>query len=273
MNDKIYFEMSRIRDGLSDKDTDSQYELLLRNRSVAVVGPARTLIGKGQGKLIDSHDIVIRLNETFEQLPVPSNLAADIGTKADIFYCNQVVLRKHLLQQQKVRQAELAKICNLTGTRYFVCTNNGLSFDKTGSPGRTCDRQDRNLNSDFKTFLARQNMQAGFRIAYTASETIMRWMRGQCGRTGFVAIVDLLHFGIERLYVTGMTFYHGGGHLLSSDSVDLHPLKNRDGTWARDRTGFGHDSFAELELMRLLVQCFGKRIEVDEVLSSLLYTK
>ncbi len=105
---------------------------------------------------------------------------------------------------------------------------------------------------------------------YSASETLMRWMKGHCGRTGFVAIVDLLHFDIQQLYITGMTFYHGGGHLLSPDSTELHPLKNRDGTWAKDQTGFGHDSFAELDLMKLIVQCFEKRVEVDNVLSELL---
>jgi len=266
----IYSEMGRIRDGLIDRDSDLEYTRLLKNKRVAVVGPARTLIGRKQGSFIDSHDIVVRFNDAFQHLPVPSGLSDDIGTRADILYSNQVLLRKDILQQHGIRHIQLAKTCGEVGTKYFVCTNNSLSFDKSGSPNPTCDRQDRRLASEFKKLLVHQRIQAGFRMVYAASETLMRWMNGNCGRTGFVAILDLLQFDIERLYVTGMTFYHGGGHLLSPDSTELHPLKNRDGTWARDETGLGHDSFVELELMRLIVQCFEKRVEVDDVLSALL---
>src|SRR6266568_2263825 len=106
---QIYSELNRIRDGLIDSDSDLQYEKLLKNKTVAVVGPARTLIGTGQGRFIDSHDIVVRFNDAFQQLPVSSSLSVDIGTKADILYCNQVILRRNILQQQGIRHTQLAR--------------------------------------------------------------------------------------------------------------------------------------------------------------------
>ncbi len=267
---QIHSEMSTIQGGLFRFESDREYEKLLKNKRVAVVGPARTLIGSKQGRFIDSHDVVVRFNDAIEQLPVSSSLSDDIGTKADILYCNQVILRKSILQQG-ISHKQFARICHEVGIQYLVCTNNSLSFDKKGSPSPTCDRRDEHIVSDFKNFLVHHRIKLGFRIVYTASEMLIRWMNGNFGRTGFVAILDLLHFDIRSLYVTGMTFYHGGGHLFSTSSSELHPLKNRDGTWARDNSGLGHNSYMELELMKLMAQCFQNKLEVDKDLASLLH--
>ena len=109
------------------------------------------------------------------------------------------------------------------------------------------------------------------RVVHAASRMLNRWLQGHFGRTGFVALADLLTFDVRHLYVTGMTFYHGGGgHLFPQSAEDLHPLKNRDGTWARDRSGLGHDSFLELQAMQVLARCFRHRLTLDEPLQRLL---
>lgn len=267
---QIPSEMSDIRNGLLRLDPHPAYEQLLKNKSVAIVGPARTMLGKKQGRMIDTYDIVVRLNEVFEHLPVTPSLGDDIGTRVDIIYCNQVILKKNILKQEGVSHEKFIKICDDAGIRYFVCTNNSLSFENTGKPSPSCDKQDKLVISDFKQFLSRHGMKTRFRLVYTASEILKGWLQGNWGRTGFIAVLDLLGFDISRLYVTGMTFYHGGGHLFSSDPIELHPLKNRDGTWARSHTGLGHNSYLELDIMRLLVRCFRPKLEVDEDLLMLL---
>jgi hypothetical protein len=67
-----------------------------------------------------------------------------------------------------------------------------------------------------------------------------------------------------------MTFYHGGGHLLAPPSAEMHPLKNRDGSRAESVDGVGHDSYRELEVMKTLVRCFARTIELDSTLDSLI---
>ena len=266
----IYSEMCTIRD--TPIDSGSEYVQLLRNKRVAVVGPARTLIGKGQGyDFIDSHDIVVRFNEAFRQVPIPRKPVHRYRQKG------RYLLLQPGHSQGKTRSsnkegfnAAHSQECAKRQTKYFCCTNNGLSFNRDGSPTGACDKQDRKLAADFTNLLLRHKVNATFRMVHSSSEKIMRWMNGQCGRTGFVAILDILQFDIARLHITGMTFYHGGGHLLAPESANLHPLKNRDGTWARDDKVFGHDSFVELDLMRLLIRCFEKKVEVDGVLSALL---
>ena len=46
-------------------------ETFLKDKTVVIVGPAPSIIGSNQGKLIDSFDIVIRLNKA---LPIPEHL-------------------------------------------------------------------------------------------------------------------------------------------------------------------------------------------------------
>lgn len=269
-NQRIYSELCDIRAGKLQLGQDTDYGQLLKNKSVAVVGPARTLLGKKQGQLIDSYDIVVRFNDFFECLPVVPSLADDIGIKADILYCNQVILRKNILEEKGVSNKEFIKICKEVDIKYFVCTNNSLSFEITGESAPSCAIEDRQLIHDFERFLSQHEMKTKFRLVYTASHLLSKWLQGNWGRTGFIAILDLLGFDISRLYITGMTFYHGGGHLFAPNSFELHPLKNRDGTWAKDRSGLGHNSYLELDLMRLFVQCFHHKLEVDEDLLMLL---
>ena len=55
----------------------------MREKSVALVGPALYMAGIGLGNEIDSHDIVIRLNRGMESV---SKYSEDVGTRTDILY-------------------------------------------------------------------------------------------------------------------------------------------------------------------------------------------
>jgi Glycosyltransferase family 29 (sialyltransferase) len=240
------------------RDIDPAYSRLVSGKTVAVVGPARTLVGASRGQHIDSHDLVVRFNDTFD-LPSRPELVADIGSRTDILYCNQVILRRALAGG--VMWDRLA---------YLVCTNNSLSYSADGSPEPSCDHQDRPVIARLAAELARQGSTTRWRVVRTASEQLSHWLDGNWPRTGLVGIVDLLAFEPRRLFVTGMTFYHGGGHLLLPASHELHPLKNRDGSWARSPSGVGHDSYREIEVMRRLAQEHRGVLEVDDALQALL---
>jgi hypothetical protein len=222
-------------------DVDPAFAKLVSGKTVAIVGPARTILGKKHGAHIDAHDLVVRFNDTFD-LPSRRALTADIGSRTDILYCNQVILKE-------IGARALAH----PGLQAIVCTNNSLSFSLASEPA-----------------LARHTPPPTVRVVQAASATLSTWLRGNWARTGMVGILDVLSFGPRRLFISGMTFYHGGGHVLAPETRELHPQKNRDGSSSLSPSGQGHDSYLELEIMKDLAREYAQVIEVDGALAALL---
>jgi hypothetical protein len=71
----------------TDPELNKLYATLLRARRVAIVGPAATIRGSAQKELIDSYDVIVRINN---QWPPDPKLVPDIGSRADVIYhcCN-----------------------------------------------------------------------------------------------------------------------------------------------------------------------------------------
>jgi Glycosyltransferase family 29 (sialyltransferase). len=160
------------------------FKEFVTGKRIVIVGPAATLKGSGYGSLIDSHDIVVRLNHAW---PLPKEFAEDIGTRIDVIYhnlnpLNQRILPKHVAQMKK------------DGVKWIVSSHpaNRLKY-------RRRHRRFRRANKGRLRFRA-----------------IPAWLKRRLKRkvgfpnSGVVAIADLLRFPIESLYVTGFSFYTTG---------------------------------------------------------------
>lgn len=249
-------------------DGDAGFARLVNARRLAIVGPARTLRDKRQGPLIDSFDLIVRFNETFTVVGPGSAWAGDYGTRTDIVYANQVILRK-LLGNHAARRRFVDR-CRALDLKYLVCTNNSGSYTATGDPAPSCPLADAHVCRDVASLLGDEGLPARCRVVTAVPALLRAWMGGQVPRSGFVGMVDLMLLDAARVYVTGATFYHAGGHILADEAEALHPLRNRDGSWARDASGVGHDSYLECEIMRVLARAFHARLGVDEDLLKIL---
>jgi hypothetical protein len=249
-------------------DDDRDFANLVRGKRIAVVGPARTLIGRNKGEWIDSHDLVVRFNEAFTYLKGSDARPTDLGSRTDVLYCNQVVLRKNILDGLSAKRHFIA-FAGESNLKYAVCTNNSLSYDNNGTPSVRCKKKDMNIPKLFARFLGDKVPGTKFRIVTTASALTIKWLNGNWGRTGFVALVDLLGYRPAQLSIAGMTFYHGGGHL-AAKGLDLHPRGNRDGTSSISSEGLGHDSHIELEILRRMTKTFRPILEIDQDLIGVL---
>jgi Glycosyltransferase family 29 (sialyltransferase) len=239
---------------------------LLKGKDVVIVGPAELLRGKGLGKMIDAYDLVVRLNTAIHYMPFNRELANDIGARTDILYCNNEVIIKHILLQQGISHEKFRSVCEEAEIKYLVSTNNGFTFPPQDEPAPHCWSED----LAFNLFLKSQGLRMGFRMLYSTSARARTILGGYTGRTGFLAILDLLSYDLHRLAITGMTFYHGGGHLFFADRASsLHPMKDHQGQESPENVR-GHNSYLELELLRKLARLYGPKLELDEFLQKLL---
>ena len=57
---------------------------IVKDKRVALIGPAPYLTGKGSGNYFDNYDVVCRPNDIIP----PENLRADYGNKTDVMFHN-----------------------------------------------------------------------------------------------------------------------------------------------------------------------------------------
>lgn len=66
-----------------NKLNENQFKSLIKNKRIAIVCPSKCVARSKQRNLIESYDLVVRVNR---QHPVPHHLIDDIGSKTDLLY-------------------------------------------------------------------------------------------------------------------------------------------------------------------------------------------
>ncbi len=162
----------------------STFKEYLTGKRVVLVGPADTLRGQKMGSFIDAHDAVVRLNHAW---PLPLKLKEDIGSRTDILYHNLNP------KKQRIRKTDVHRMYQ-EGVKWIVSTH-------PASRARYRRRQ-RRIKRVSKRLV-------GLR---TVPLSVKRRLRPHIGSVngGLIAIVDLLRYPIEHLYVTGFSFYKTG---------------------------------------------------------------
>lgn len=165
----------RIRDRRLDEISSDSSSLLdyLKGKRVVVVGPAEYLQGRGLGRWIDDHDVVVRMNRS-------RPLAEDYGSRTDILFNFITELwADYFIDQQPFLEDGLKAIVTTTALPNYYCRFRR----KTKIP----------------TFLL------------TKQE--YRAIRNEIGskpNTGTVAVAYLLTTKIASLDVVGMDLYASG---------------------------------------------------------------
>ena len=61
----------------------ADFAKLIADKTVAIVGPASYLTNSGLGEEIDNHQVVVRINRSYESV---DKFSKDVGTRTDILY-------------------------------------------------------------------------------------------------------------------------------------------------------------------------------------------
>ena len=164
---------------------DTQYNDLLKDKKVIIVGPSPSLVGSGKGKEIDDYDIVVRVNKGF---PIEEGLESDLGSRTDIHY--------HCLHTSP-------ECC---GDIFYKEMKEADVFVSCPYP-----KWIRNFHGDVTRF-ERDNKKwdLGFHVLDTDYYLGIADMLGTRANSGTLTILDLLCYDVKELHITGFTWFRDG---------------------------------------------------------------
>jgi hypothetical protein len=218
---------------IGDPGATRAYGRYLAGKRVVLVGPAPTVEGSGQRDLIESHDVVVRINHA---LPVPAHLQPDVGCRTDVLY--------HNLWRASPKARPFPELVALIdGHVQWVCAVHPYV------------NLDHPFADDIDRFVEDLAGRVPFRVPGSLRWLCTRWDCGTRPNAGVSAIADLLGFDLARLYVTGFTFYTG-------------PRAYHDG-YRGNGIGPEHDQDGQRAFIARLLRT-DARLAVDDVLSEVL---
>lgn len=181
----------------------NKYKKYLKGKRVALVGPGWHTKNTKQHDLIESYDVVVRLNDGYILV---NNFKEDLGSRTDIIYVSlstyyfthKIFTKKKLMKFKK----DFKWISNNSANVHKSCALRLEKVDKKKRPPIYC------VEKDVYDKLARK---VGGKLLkkYSNDKKVYKKNKKKLS-TGIVAIYDLLQHEIEELYVTGVSFYHKG---------------------------------------------------------------
>ena len=163
-------------------------ENLFKQKRVVIVGPAESTLLNKNGSIIDSYDIIVRVNRGIEPI---SEYSEYIGTRTDVLYnCmlerpdNGGIINVNELQKNKVAIVIYHPEVSFSGVAYNKPPSTAIKPIKK--------LKDANI----------ENCMIDYNFYNSISDKV------KCRpNTGYIAIHHILSFDIKELYITGFTFY------------------------------------------------------------------
>lgn len=219
-----------------------EYEKLfcefVRDKCIALVGPAQSILETRKGDVIDKFDLIVRLNKS---LPLPQDLKDDIGTRTDIIYNS---LNTSDFPGQNNLNPKLYKKYGVQ----FVCSsypfNHGIFHD------------------DILNYVQRYKFELPLKVMNDMKFKKFEQSLGTRPYTGTCAIMDLLSYPIKYLYITGLDFYH-------TKYINTYRKISKEGLRHTKNSPI-HQAQPQLEYLRN-ISFFDNRIILDGFLDKLVY--
>ena len=177
-----------------DYIVDGDLNNIIKNKSIAYVGPAPNIQGKSGGEYIDSYDIVMRVGDPPIGFLGQTGKESDYGSRTDILVHSYNVQDRHHLSQDKQWLMNLKYLLQPM-VRSSETPQQESWFSEIGVPVHNVP--DHHIKSDSHW----NKGKPGYLYDYL----------GSLPNTGFIGILTLLNYDMKCLYITGMTFYNMGG--------------------------------------------------------------
>lgn len=221
---------------------DYNYNKLLHNKRVALVGPSSNTTNTKQGDLIESYDLVVRLNKTFD---IPLSRYKDIGKRTDILY-------------NSMNTTDFPGQNDFTPKLIQKLKSNNLKYISSPYPFMYP------FDNDILKFIEINENQIKLHISdivlykYLVSVLKCRPYTGTC------AIIDLLNYPIKELYITGIDCYLNQ-YYNEYRNISKKELKNL-------RNNHIHKNLPQLEFIKNLA-INDSRLKLDSFLDNYFFKK
>jgi len=200
---KDLFGPAELRLFLEKIKPDEKYNDYLRGKRVAIVGPSKHMLAYDAGSVIDEYDVVIRM-KWVDILPLSEHCngkyVKHIGSKTDVVYGNRFLIVNNMMQEylEYFKRSEID---------HYRIPDNKVSnhfFSKELACGTTYTEY---ACGDFG--LQYQSI--------TQTDGTRYWPQ-----TGTVAIMEAIASDAAEIFVSGITMYHGGGHIFQKNKNPTH---------------------------------------------------
>ena len=166
-------------------------ESIITNKRVALVCPSPHLQGENLGELIDSYDVICRVNEIFSCM----GMEEDYGSRTDVCFwnlgCNFMNAFKTMIDNS------YGKFDNV---KLVVCPRHSLHVTPhhigNFSPNKNVFANFKSLNIDKKFFHIGDDKNNEFESSIGCHPSL-----------GTLALLTMLEYNVKELYVCGMSFY------------------------------------------------------------------
>lgn len=240
--------LTQLRDlgeeGFGNYIKNNNFSKLVKNKKIAYVCPSPHLKGKKLGKLIDSYDLVVRVNQAYE---MPESDWEDYGSRTDIVMnCLNHYKRNAINENLKFSNSLKHIVCPMVSVGEVEIIKDFMS----------------NLDVDWHNISDKYIFKCFNEIGTTAN-------------TGLMGIITLLNYNIEELFITGMTFfnmnkfgkvYSDTYHDAASLAGNFTPNKEKEPPLNQLRMDIHHQQ-PQIDYFRKIVnQYYGKVLTLDDYL-------
>ena len=220
------------------KEYDKLFYEFVKGKCIALVGPAQSILNSNKGNIIDKFDLVVRLNKS---IPLPSSLKSDIGTKTDIIY-------------NSLNTTDFPGENNLNPKLYkkydvkFVCSSYPFNHNI--------------FHDDIASYVYRYKFELPLKVMNDLKFRNFEKILGTRPYTGSCAIMDLLSYPIQYLYITGLDFYQTK-YYSEYRHISKEGLKY-------NKSNVIHQAKPQMDYLKN-ISLFDNRIILDDFLDKLLY--
>jgi hypothetical protein len=239
---------------------DEEYGEYLEGKRVVLVAHGSYLVGSENGSLIDSYDVVARLNDS---IPIPEELKPDIGTRCDILYSSMSPYFRLTSEKDTKSVSDL-------GIK-VICRPIPLQMD--WMPRFRIGKFDLTLWKD-KLVEILQDVDVCVRVSGKEPwhKRTKEVRNGRLPLTGMTALWDLLEFGVAEVFMIGFNFFQEGTYSqypqFPKTEEELEKWNESTGLY-RGRHHILYPQMVHLETLSRR----DKRIKFDEHLARIILSK